>query len=192
MVKTKDKKRVICLIGESGSGKDYIASILNICYGLIPLKSYTTRKPRYKDENTHIFISNSEVENYPNKIAITLFDNNVYFATSEQLDKSDVYIIDVNGVNYLKSHYNGNKEVITIYLKTSRSRRFIRLCKRDGFLKAIHRIRHDTYAFRNVYDVADYIVSNNGNPYWAAITITELFYNLIKGDDLDKYKNKKR
>ena len=169
--------KIICIVGESGSGKDTVASILETSYNLIPLKSYTTRKPRYENEDTHIFISKEESKNYTDKVASTFFDNNLYFATTQQVDNSDIYIIDVDGIYTLRARYKGEKEVIVVYLRTSKIKRFIRLCKRDGFIKALHRLNHDKYAFRFVNEVADYVVDNKGKPYEAA----NIIYNLFKG-----------
>ncbi len=45
---------IICLVGESGSGKSTIAELLEK-EGYNYIKSYTTRKPRYKGERGHIF-----------------------------------------------------------------------------------------------------------------------------------------
>lgn len=107
------EKLLIC--GRSGSGKDTYAKELE-ANGLKGVCSYTTRPRRDGEGETHIFIKPEEVDNYPNKIAITEINGYVYFATKEQLEEADYYIIDPNGIEYLRANYPEIKfRVIYIY-----------------------------------------------------------------------------
>ena len=56
-------KFLIVLCGKSGCGKTTIASLLQEKYNLKVIQSYTTRPPRYKNEEGHIFISKEEFDN---------------------------------------------------------------------------------------------------------------------------------
>ena len=85
------------IIGRSGRGKDTLANYLADKKGMKVLKSYTTREPKFEGEDSHIFISEDEVDNYPNKVASTVLNDTIYFATQEQYDDSDIYIIDPYG-----------------------------------------------------------------------------------------------
>jgi guanylate kinase len=91
------------IIGRSGTGKDTLARML-ADRGLKILKSYSTREPRYKGEDTHIFISKEDAAKITDKIATTTINNNEYFATRKQLDECDVYIIDPNGFDELTAN----------------------------------------------------------------------------------------
>jgi len=113
------------LVGQSGSGKDSLANMLKYD-GYKILKSYTTRPPRKNEVDTHIFIKPEEVEKYKkDMIAYTKIGNYSYFATKTQLLDSDIYIIDPNGVKYLKEKCNDIK-FITIFINVSEKERFDR------------------------------------------------------------------
>ena len=91
------------IVGRTSHGKDYLRKILEDSFGWTFVKSRTTRPPRFDGEDTHIFITDEEADNTPESeiIAKTQIGNYRYFATKEDLEKADGYIIDPNGVNYL-------------------------------------------------------------------------------------------
>lgn len=88
---------MLLIVGRSGTGKDALAREL-AKYGLTQLKSHTTRAKRSEDEDTHVFITEEDAAAIPVKIAKTERNGHEYFATPEQVAKSDVYIVDPNGV----------------------------------------------------------------------------------------------
>lgn len=90
-------KMIYLIVGRSGSGKDYLANLLQ-SKGLKVVKSYTTRPKRYESEDTHIFVSKEEADAITDKVATTTINGYEYFATKSQVEGSDVYIIDPNGV----------------------------------------------------------------------------------------------
>ena len=103
------------IVGRTGSGKDTYAKYLEKLY-LKGVCSYTTRPRRPGEGDTHIFIEKEEVENFPNKVAYTEINGYEYFSTKEQLDKSDFYIIDPEGINYLNQNFpDVNYKIIYIY-----------------------------------------------------------------------------
>lgn len=107
-IKTERKIAMKTLIvGRTAHGKDYLRKILEDSFGWKFVKSRTTRPPRYEGENTYIFITNEEADNTPESeiIAKTQIGNIRYFATKEDLDNADGYIIDPNGVDYLCEKY---------------------------------------------------------------------------------------
>ncbi len=123
-----NEKILIC--GRSGSGKDTFAKLLKQ-FGLKDVCSYTTRPRRDGEGDTHIFISENEVNKYPNKIAITEINGYTYFATKEQLEEADYYIIDPNGIDYLHSHFPEIKYRI-VYIYADRKIRKQRAIARGG------------------------------------------------------------
>lgn len=92
---------IYLIVGRSGSGKDYIANLLEK-KGLRRLVSYTTRPVRSKeDESSHIFITEAEAASYTDKVARTVINGHEYFATADQINNSDIYIVDPNGIDEL-------------------------------------------------------------------------------------------
>lgn len=90
------------IVGRTGSGKDYIVNLLKK-KGLSFVKSYTTRPPRTANENTHIFISETDADAFDDKdiAAYTKIGNIRYFSTKKQVMNSDVYVIDPDGIKTL-------------------------------------------------------------------------------------------
>ena len=122
------EKLLIC--GRSGSGKDTYAKELE-AQGLKGVCSYTTRPRREGEGDTHVFIKADEVDNYPNKIAITEINGYVYFATKEQLEQADFYIIDPKGIEYLRENFPEIKFRV-IYIYADYETRFCRAVMRGG------------------------------------------------------------
>lgn len=99
------KNDLTLIIGRSGTGKSTLEEKLCNDYNLKSIKSYSTRPKRSPNEDSHIFIKPSEVDNYPNKIATTTINGNFYFATKEQLDESQLYVIDPIGLYELSNNF---------------------------------------------------------------------------------------
>lgn len=113
---------MILIAGRSGAGKDHLARELKKEFGLKQVLSYTTRPPRKPDEDTHIFISRDEVDNYPDKIAPAIVKGEFYFATKKQVEECDVYIVEPNGVADLLANCPDVPFVIC-YLRADREER---------------------------------------------------------------------
>lgn len=115
---------ILLIVGKSGSGKSTIVSELEKRYGLKSIQSYTTRKPRYENEPGHIFLNAEDFgndfkkirEHYPNRVGETEYNGHLYFATEEQVEQCQLYVIDPDGVDYFKQHYHGNKNVQIVYV----------------------------------------------------------------------------
>lgn len=143
-----NNKRLILLVGKSGSGKTTIAKYLEKHYGLKMLESYTTRTPRYDGERGHEFVSEEFYRKPSNKVAHTYFDGHHYWATQEQCDVSDVYVIDPDGVKSFKMNYNSARPYVVVYLDVNPFVRFFRMVYRgDTAKKAFQRICHDHKKF---------------------------------------------
>ena len=117
-------KYIHLIIGPSGSGKTTLCNYLGEMYGLKQLESYTTRASRYPGERGHIFVDEQTFDALPNKCAYTFFDGHKYCATSDQVDKVDLYVVDPPGVQYFQQHYVGEKipkaVILTVENQTER------------------------------------------------------------------------
>lgn len=148
-------KYIVLIVGKSGSGKSTICDRLTEQYGLKQVKSYTTRPRRGDGDNSHIFVNDAEFAKLENKCAYTRYDNHKYCATTEQVDNADLYIIDVDGVEYFLSHYDGRKIPMVVYIETSKDVRKERMMQRgDAEYKVMNRLRYDKTHFDNADEYA--------------------------------------
>ena len=180
---------IFLIVGESGSGKTILVSSLEKQKKLKSIQSYTTRKPRYEDEYGHIFISENEFNLLEGIVGYTEYNGNKYCATSQQVEENDLYVIDIDGVDFFRNAYKGNKNVRVIYIKSDIGTRFDRMVERgekDGLTHsqasdiAIDRIKNDVMAFRNAKDIADFIVYNNSDVVFQDVVIK--VWNYIRGE----------
>ena len=153
-------KTMFLIMGESGSGKDSVVNKLCERYGYKAIKSYTTRPKRSEKEDTHIFISEEEMEQYKDDtVAYTYFNDNHYFCTKEQLYNNDLYIIDWDGIKYLKEKVEDMK-FITIYINVPEQERIRRMYERGHTQdEVISRINNDREKFAG--KEFDYAVKND-------------------------------
>lgn len=132
-------------VGKSSSGKTTVASKLEERYGLKQVFSYCTRPPRYEGEIGHIFVSNEEFNDLGELAAYTNYAGWRYGTTFEQLDKCEIYVIDVNGVKTLLErcwHYN--RQIRVIYFNASTYTRIQRMLNRgDSDAQIISRLLQD-------------------------------------------------
>jgi len=174
-------KNIYCIAGPSGSGKTTIAEELKKRYGMKVLESYTTRAPRYEGETGHIFVT-SEKFHEMEMCAYTVFDGNEYGVTPDLIEKNDIYIIDIAGVDYLREHYTGSKGLKVIGLITSRTILQERMEQRGDKPENIQRrLEHDEIAFSKLLDIPDIVVKSDHN----IDAIVETIYNWIKGKERD-------
>ena len=88
----------ILIMGRSGSGKTTLANYLSEKYGLKQLDSYTTRPMRVANETGHTFITPDEAKTFTDRATDTVINGYEYFSTKQQVNESDVYVIDPNGL----------------------------------------------------------------------------------------------
>ena len=120
--------KIITLTGKTSTGKDSAARYIEEEYGIHPIVSYTTRDIRVGEENgrEHYFISDEEMDKLEKRddiLAWTQFDKTGirYCASTKDLDDDGIYtyIIDPNGIKWLKENYKGNAEIISLYFDLS-------------------------------------------------------------------------
>ena len=139
-----NNKPLNLFVGPSGSGKTTIANEFEK-YGYKQVKSYTTRAPRCQEEDNHIFISDEEFDKLENIIAYTEYSGHRYCATKEQIDDSDIYVIDIDGVNVLLEKYDNLKRTIHIwYFESHINTRISRMINRgDADMTIVGRVLND-------------------------------------------------
>lgn len=179
-------KTIYLIMGESGCGKDSMVNTLCRRYGYSRVKSYTTRPSRrtHTDKLSHIFVNDKEFSELKELVAYTEFDGYRYGTTKEQLEESDLYIIDYAGIKYLEESYKGDCELKVVYITSSEVDRFLWLKKRYGgdaaaTEQAMHRIKHDRLAFNNeeCRAIADYIIENS--TYKTLEEVTEELHTIM-------------
>ncbi len=174
---------LVCIVGESCSGKDTLASMLE-SDGDIVLKSYTTRPRRQNEGSTHIFIKPYEVEQYKKDIvAYTKIGGYEYFATKNQVLNSEIYVVDPDGISSLKKSIRDNKvsvKLLVIYINVSCKERFYRAInirkdnKQDVYKRYnAERAQFDSFKTNNEFD---YCIPNKniGKAYNILNTIIKL------------------
>lgn len=153
------------IIGRTGSGKDYIASKFSKQFNLKILESYTTRKPRVFGgplsravETGHIFISKEEAAKLTDRIAEWKLGDIEYFATKQQLDESDIYIINPEAAIRLIKTFPEESFTI-IYVKAKNRKKRHKMLKdralleygydnyKEGLEKYMERDRNETVEF---------------------------------------------
>ena len=154
----------VLLVGKSGSGKNTVQDYLVRKYGLKPLLSYTTRERRFPEENTHTFITLQEYEDFNpvDFIAYTFYNGNHYFATKKQFEEADIYIIDLDGAEYIsKLNLGLETPYVVIYLDVPEEIRRQRMEARNDDETAIEeRLQYDADAFREINRWCNYSIQN--------------------------------
>ena len=110
--------------GRTASGKSTIVRAACERLGLKQVKSLTTRPPRITELNNsdcdHYFVSDNEfieLKNSKEFAAYTEINGYKYATTFEEIDNSDIYVIDPNGIEYLKEHCKDKYKFIEIYIR---------------------------------------------------------------------------
>lgn len=167
---------LVLLVGRSGSGKTELEKNLVNCAGFQGVKSYTTRPKRSLNEDNHIFVDAEELHSLENKVAYTYFNGYEYCATKEQLDEAQIYVIDPDGVEYLKKRYNGKKFVI-VYLDADPITCLERMIGRDDDYSTIRsRLWNDNDVFAKFEERSDFTINANQS----AEKVFQDFLNLYK------------
>lgn len=173
-------------MGKSGSGKDTLANELcrtpiyfprNPPYFLKQIISYTTRPRRKGEGPTHHF-SQTPPANKDSLLAHTVYQGNEYWTTFDQLENSDLYIIDPPGLEYLLNQTKDiNKSIKVVYIKVHWWRRLWRIARRNSLPYAIRRVIHDHKIFKHAEEQANYILYNNSYSQFIVCwqTILKLF-----------------
>lgn len=180
---------LLLIEGESAAGKDTLAQILSIKHYLRPVCSYATRPMREgeKDGLQHKFITKEQADKIKAEkeiAAYTEIDNYEYFTTMEDIDSSDIYVIDPNGIDFFKKKYP-DKNVFVIYVTASEETRTERAKLRGDKKTTIKsRFEDERKQFENLHNY-DIMFTNDGSP-----EMLEKFADIIMDRRLNmRYKN---
>lgn len=177
------KKKLYCIVGETGSGKDTLVNKL-MCEFPKQFKavvSYTNREIREGETEgvEHYFVSKEEfTKKYKTKrneiVAYTKIANEQgegyeYMALIEDVKEANIYIIDPNGLKYLRDNFGDEIDAVVIYiyapLKQRKERAKTRSDYKTKFLKRVsaeqaqfdhfYRHRHFDYVIYNLDGMDD-------------------------------------
>ena len=157
---------LLCVLGESSSGKDSLVSKLAERTGHTAICSYTTRPRRDGEGDTHIFVDDTVYEKMwlEGKIAaFTEISGYKYWTIIDQLYENSYYIIDYAGLKTLKTLNLPNLRLVSVYINVPESIRKERAMQR-GDRPEVYRKRclSERDQFRQMkkdMDI-DYVVSN--------------------------------
>lgn len=114
---------MLLILGRTGSGKDYLKKLLQdkeISF----VKTYTTRKKRFPDEDTYNFISKEEADLIGDKIAVTNIKNgdtpDMYFARKQDICNKQAIVIDPRGAYEVLEKIPDERFCI-VYLESDRT-----------------------------------------------------------------------
>jgi guanylate kinase len=158
---------LLCILGKTASGKDFLTNKLCERAELKQLISYTTRERRANEGDTHIFITDAEYQQLEDEgqiAAFTQIGQYKYCCTTEQLYKSDVYVIDYLGLKHLRELNLPNLRLVTIFINVPDNIREDRALnkRRDDKMKFRTRSFAEREQFREMQKNADfdYAISN--------------------------------
>lgn len=151
------KKKILCIVGESGVGKTLVSLHLKNKLGANTICSYTTRPPREDEEEgrDHHFVD--IVPPQDEILAYTYFGGYEYYATRAQVQgPCTVYVIDENGLRDFKERWKNEYEVFSMYIMRDK-----RLRNKLGI--GSKRMSRDNDRERFDLDCYDYVITNNGS-----------------------------
>lgn len=151
------KKKILCIVGQSGAGKTLASLHLQNHKGANVICSYTTRPPRPTEVEgrEHHFID--IVPDRSELLAYARFCGYYYYATKDQVfGPCTVYVIDEKGLKNLKADNGNDYDIYTVYMKRNKELR-----RRCGVTTS--RMRRDERREKIPESEYDYIIENNGS-----------------------------
>lgn len=113
------KKNILCIIGESGSGKTHVADYIERKYNIKYIQSHTDRPKRHTAETGHTWHTKDSFDKIKKEdmIAYTVFGDYRYCATKQDLKLWNTYVIDEPGLDMLlkKHQHEFNITSVRIY-----------------------------------------------------------------------------
>ena len=105
------------IAGRVGSGKTTLAKRMEM-RGLRIAKSFTTRPRRPGEDDDYLFISQEEADKYPpsERVVATSRQEYEYFMSRDEVLRSDIFVVDPNGVRDLAKEFP-NEQFVLIYVR---------------------------------------------------------------------------
>ena len=133
-----EKKTILCTVGRTGSGKNYISERLSTILNYPLVVSHTTRPKRDNETNgvEHWFDSKEEFDTLMQNntvIAYTKIGEYEYCALLEDIGDNAIYIIDPHGIEYLKQNFKDQINLKIIYIYCDEYIRRARASTRSDF-----------------------------------------------------------
>lgn len=165
-------KPLIFVAGKSACGKSTLVDRACKELDLKAIPSYTTRKPRYKGEQGHTFVSNEEYDNLEGIIAENTFCGNRYCITEAQINDSQYafYVVDCTGIKAFNEKYEGDRPVYTVQVACDEKirverlkHRYSKVCENETEMlkKVIDCLVSDNEEFREIDDLTTYYIDNS-------------------------------
>lgn len=151
------------LVGRSGAGKDTLVDkLLTTHPNWKKVVSKTTRPPRTEEKNTHLFVTDAEYFADEAKgviVAHNIYNGYHYWATIDQVEEANLYIVDIPGLIEIREKYRGNKKLLSVGLLVSEAEASYRMTLRGDDPQAIkERLKQDNVAFKNISQYVDTLI----------------------------------
>lgn len=149
----KRKPLVIALVGESGSGKTTLSNYLYDSLGINPIYSYTERPKRSPTESGHIFLTPERYSglNHHDLLASTNYGGFRYCSLFSDLEKTNTYVVDENGLQDLERFAGVYYKLVSIRLWRTQQAR-----EKSGI--SYERMKRDENMFNRKLTTFDYAI----------------------------------
>lgn len=156
------KPIIICIVGQSGSGKTHMSHFLQKNKNIPTIVSLTDRPMRKGEKNgiDHLFVDrftmNLHLQNQ-DFIAHTLYGGFNYGALHEDIKKYPIcsYVIDEKGLEEITKNFSDKYHIISVYIKMNEKNRL-----KNGI--SLDRIKRDNSRKKLPEEYYDCIIDNNG------------------------------
>ena len=141
-------KKIICVVGRSGAGKDSFVDRASRKYQIPVLRSYTDRpiRPTEIEGREHKFVTKQKMNKILEKediLAYTEINNNRYCCTCNQLEDIEdnfvFYVINPEGIKYLQEKHQDKYDLSIISIQSEESIRRKRLNRRGDAKHVINK-----------------------------------------------------
>lgn len=149
-----EKPLIICIVGESGTGKTMISNYFQYQYGVNMIESYTDRPKRHNNEGGHTFVSEKIMDDVwkQEKLAETIYGGYRYCCLTQDITTSNTYVIDEHGLKMLIDKWHDDIDIYSIRVHRDKENRI-----RDV---GQERVDRDAERFTLPDSYFDYVIHN--------------------------------
>lgn len=122
------KPVIICIVGESATGKTQLANYIESRFAVNMIESYTDRPKRKPTETGHTFISAAEFDllKQEDMIAWTKFGDYRYCCLKSDVQMENSYVLDEKGLLLLLANFRNEYDIYSIRVKCDDDVRLLR------------------------------------------------------------------